>query len=166
MDPQRAGYGSVNGANMSWGKSGTRINISSVENSIIQNDRVKNLDNSNWQSKTSWAISDYSNYYPAFEVCWRYKTPGTQEGDWLLPSYYDMYKCAQNNTLIKGVYTSIKTVSNNQYLNRVENWMYLSSDDNVNTSGGYTSFNDTNSLFMHYPGKSGQVFVRAVMLKQ
>ena len=41
MDPQRAGYGSVDGADMSWGHAGSVINNSSSENSIVQNDRIK-----------------------------------------------------------------------------------------------------------------------------
>lgn len=28
----------------------------------------------------------------AFCTCWRYSTPGTSEGEWMLPSYYDISK--------------------------------------------------------------------------
>ena len=67
---------------------------------------------------------------------------------------------------MNNVLTSIKTISNNQYLNKVGNWFYLSSSDSSMNAGGYAAFSGTNKIYMSYPGKKGAVYVRAVMLKQ
>lgn len=161
-DVSHAGQGSINGADASWGKSGSIINSSTTENSIIQNNRIKELDTSNWQNKTSWKVSDYKNYYPAFEMSWRYKTPGTNEGDWYLPSYYDVTKGHANKTNLSNIYTNIKNVSNSVYLNRVANWCYLSTDTQNDLAGAWSQFNDIHTA---YPSKRGQVFVRPVLIK-
>ena len=52
----------------------------------------------------------------AFCCCWRYSTPGTNKGEWYLPSYYDMMKYQQNYASINNVLTNIKNIAGTSYL--------------------------------------------------
>ena len=123
---------------------------------------MKEIDNTNWQQKTSWKVSEHSSCWPAFEVSWRYKTPGTNEGDWYLPSYYDVIKAKDNASQLSTIMNNIKTLSNNLYLDTVSNWSYLSSSQGSN-AGSWSQFRN---IYMSYAGKTGAVPVRPVLVKQ
>lgn len=68
---------------------------------------------------------------PAFCSCWRYKTPGTNEGEWYLPSYYDIGKYKNNLSSIIEVLTNIKNVTGSSYLDYIVGNMWLSTEKNV-----------------------------------
>ena len=53
----------------------------------------------------------------AFCSAWRFKTPGTQEGDWYLPSCYDLTKYKNNYSTINGIISSIKNLTGSNYIN-------------------------------------------------
>lgn len=53
----------------------------------------------------------------AFCSSWRFKTVGTSEGEWYLPSYYDLMKYQQNYSSINDIFTNIKNVAGSSYLN-------------------------------------------------
>lgn len=162
-DKNHAGQGTVNSSkgiqDISWGHG--NYNTSNSENTLVQNNRIKEIDNTNWQQKTSWEVSEYQTYWPAFELAWRYKTPGTKEGDWYLPSYYDVIKGKNNASQLTNIFTNIKTQSNNLYLDTISNWSYLSSSNG--NAGGWSQFAN---IYMSYPAKAGKVPVRAVLVKQ
>ena len=82
---------------------------------------------------------------PAFCSCWRYSTLGTSEGDWYLPSYYDLMKYYQNYSTINNVFTTIKNVAGYQYLNNDYDNIWSSTEFDyrkcygLNTSGSWTT---------------------------
>ena len=59
---------------------------------------------------------------------WRFKTPGTKEGDWYLPSYYDLMKYQQNYSSINNVLTNIKNVAGSSYLNDINYRMWTTAE--------------------------------------
>lgn len=76
------------------------------------------------------SINDsYSNgNSSAFCCCWRYSTPGTSEGEWYLPSYYDMTKYQQNYAAINAAITNVKNVVGTSYLNSVYSYQWTSTE--------------------------------------
>jgi hypothetical protein len=105
------------------------------------------------------SISDnYGNgQSPAFCSCWRFKTVGTSEGDWYLPSYYDMLKYKENNSTINNVLTNIKTVAGSNYLNNVTDFIWISNETNKSNA---TYFNN-----MYYStGKTNSYSIRPVFI--
>ena len=53
----------------------------------------------------------------AFGSCWRFATPGTNEGDWYLPSWYDLSKFNSESgyNTIQGVFNSTRTLIGTTY---------------------------------------------------
>lgn len=60
----------------------------------------------------------------AFCSCWRFKTAGTNEGDWYLPSYYDLMKYQQNISTIHNIFKVIKNIAGSSYLNTTDQGSY------------------------------------------
>jgi hypothetical protein len=78
--------------------------------SIEINDIIKTL-------VTGTSINDTGNgHSSAFFACWKFKTYGTEEGDWYLPSVYDCSKYMSDFDNISGVFTQIKKLCGNTYL--------------------------------------------------
>jgi len=72
----------------------------------------------------------------AFCCCWRYSTPGTSEGEWYLPSYYDMMKYQQNYASINDAITNIKNAAGTSYINTVKADQFVATE--LNTSYAHT----------------------------
>lgn len=86
--------------------------------SIYINNEMKKLVTVDY-SGTSIADTYGDGESPAFCSCWRFKTVGTNEGDWYLPSYYDSMKYQQNYSSINEILTNIKNVAGSSYLNTI-----------------------------------------------
>ena len=62
---------------------------------------------SNWKVSSQITNKIASGYYPAAACCWRYHTPGTNQGDWYIPALGELgYYMARYNK-IKNTYTSL-----------------------------------------------------------
>lgn len=106
--------------------------------SISINNSIKTLVKKDY-SGSSITNSRNQGDYDAFGICWRFSTPLTNEGDWLLPSYYDVSKMKDNMSTIQNVLTVIKTVAGSSYLSDIfadygAQWI---AHKNPNSSGLY-----------------------------
>lgn len=86
-----------------WGLNGVYVNYSSDASSIETNNTVKSLNENP----------------PAFYAAWKFKTFGTEEGDWYLPSVYDLTKYMNNYDQISGIFQSVQNLCGNDYLKDV-----------------------------------------------
>ena len=102
-------------------------------------------------SGTSIPNSANDGESPAFCVSWRYSTPGTSEGEWYLPSYYDLMKYQQNYASINSVLTNIKTIAGSSYLSKVNDVQWVAAE--YDTLNAYTISEVGN--FGNNTGKSG-----------
>ena len=88
---------------------------------------------------------------PAFCSAWRFKTPGTNDGEWYLPSYYDMMKYQKNYTTIQNIFTIIKNIAGNQYLNSLSGTDFLCCERANNSvytltdTGQFNGYSDKNN---------------------
>lgn len=87
----------------------------------------------------------------AFCCCWRYSTPGTSEGDWMLPSYYDMMKYQQNYASINAAINNIKNVAGTSYLDNVNHSQLVAAENSassayrLDTSGSFANTGKSNT---------------------
>jgi len=159
MDYTALGEGKPSNKNMSWGfynvdlstkVSGIRDTGSQHISSRVINAAMKPLVTKDY-SGTSITDTYSDGESTAFCTCWRYSTPGTSEGEWYLPSYYDMMKYQHNYASINAAITNIKNAAGTSYLNTVSynQWVAgengASSATNLTTSGSFdtTSKNNT-----------------------
>lgn len=132
-------------------------NTSDHISSIYINNAMKELVTDDY-SGTSISNNYGNGQSPAFCSTWRFKTVGTSEGDWYLPSYYDMSKYQQNYTTINNVLTNIKTVAGSNYLNNVTDFIWISNElSNTNV----TYFNNNT---YYSTSKSSSFSVRPVFI--
>lgn len=151
VDYMALGEGKPSFKNMSWGFNevdlsakvpGIRDTGSQHISSRVINEAMKPLVTKDY-SGTSITDTYGDGESTAFCCCWRYSTPGTSEGEWYLPSYYDTMKFCQNFNSIKNVLTNISNVAGVSYLNSnsTVSEMYLSTDKSntnyiyINNSG-------------------------------
>ena len=93
--------------------------------------------------KTANAIYSKSDTIYHSRVAWRFKTTGTQEGEWFIPSWYDTQKRVNNVSELLNVFTSIK-----QYNNSITNSagalsMITSKEDSSHRKLTYTNDGST-----------------------
>jgi len=129
MDRSHLGQGSASRVNATgWGFNGTGVyntfpnityNATNYTTSRIINSEMKTIVTMDY-SGTSIQNNTGNGQAPAFCVCWRYKTIGTNEGDWMLPTAYDLSKYKDNRSTITTVLTNIKTVAGSSYLNDID----------------------------------------------
>ena len=154
VDYTALGHGKPSYKQMSWGfykvdlsakVPGIRDTGSQHISSRVINEAMKPLVTKDY-SGTSITDTSGDGESTAFCTCWRYSTPGTSEGEWYLPSYYDMMKYQQNYASINAVITNVQNVAGISYLSTVKDVQWLAADEsasnarNLNNSGsfGYT----------------------------
>lgn len=104
---------------------------------------------------------------PAFCVCWRYKTIGTNEGDWMLPTAYDLSKYKDNKSTITTVLTNIKTVAGSSYLNDVDYSIFrqwTANESSTSQTNYATALYGTSFTNEQKSGTSNTVVVRSVFI--
>jgi len=99
---------------------------------------------------------------PAFCCSWRYSTPGTSEGEWYLPSYYDVMKYQQNYAVINTVLTNIKNVVGTSYLNTINSNIIIAAENDLTHS--YSVGSTLNPYFPKYNAGSSVSGVRPVFI--
>lgn len=96
---------------------------------------------SDWKTASTIADGSSAGYYPAACCCWRYRTTGTNQGDWYLPSIGELgYLIARFGTI-----------------DRISTHTFLNNRDNLLMSS--TTYSDVN--FVAYSFKSGELSARA-----
>lgn len=168
-DYAHLGIPQASAVNMSWGFNnvdlsskvlGIRDEGTNHISSIYINNAVKPLITKDYSgSSITDTYSDGES--TAFCSAWRFKTLGTQEGDWYFPSYYDISKYKNNYATINNILTNIKNNVGNSYLNTINNRLWCALEIN-NTRVRYLS---TNSGW-DYSDKSQQKYnaVRPVFI--
>lgn len=154
MDYTALGQGKPSYKQMSWGFYGVDLSakvpgirdtgFNHISSRVI-NEAMKPLVTKDY-SGTSISDTYGDGESTAFCTCWRYSTPGTSEGEWYLPSYYDMMKYQQNYAAINAVITNVQNVAGISYLSTVKDVQWIAADEsasnarNLNNSGsfGYT----------------------------
>ena len=115
VDYTALGQGKPSNIKIAWGFNAVDMSAKIAEirdkgtnhiSSRVINDAMKPLVTVDY-SGTSIPNNSGDGESPAFCCCWRYSTPGTSEGEWYLPSYYDMMKYKQNYAGINAVITNI-----------------------------------------------------------
>lgn len=135
-DYTKLGQGKPSSKSMSWGFNGVDLSAkvpgirdkgTNHISSRVINTAMKPLVTKDYSgSSITDTYSDGES--TAFCCCWRYSTPGTSEGEWYLPSYYDITKYKQNVSSIAEVLTNIKNVLGTSYLNEIKGHMWLSTE--------------------------------------
>lgn len=159
-NPSYPGYGQKNPADgagsmyrIMWGDK-TR-QISSLVDGVMSpwgsynskqiNDKVKALDTTSW-STSSITNSTELGHFPAFEACWRFQTPGTQAGDWYLPSKYDLNQLSYNFDTWKASMVKIRTNMGTNYINAITNsdisplYAWMANESDSGSEYGYTAY--------------------------
>ncbi len=125
MDYQHLGQGNASIVYMDFGfyKYNLSADVPSVrsdtESSIKINDDIAQYitkDYSGSSVSRTYAVGDCDPY----GCCKRFETIGTNEGDWLFPSYNDVLKYKDNISTIKNVFDNIKTLCGSSYLNTTD----------------------------------------------
>ena len=85
-------------------------------------------------SDTNWrtgSITDSysSGYYPAACACYRYITPGTQEGDWYLPACRELVYVVYYLKLFNSILSKLKTLNSGSAVEMDTNTSYWSSSE-------------------------------------
>lgn len=142
VDYTALGQGKPSSKAMSWGfykvdlsakVSGIRDKGSQHISSRVINAAMKNLVTKDY-SGTSITDTYGDGESTVFCTCWRYSTPGTSEGDWYLPSYYDMMKYQQNYSAINAVITNVKNVAGTSYINTVNTNQWVAAEGSANNA--------------------------------
>lgn len=102
----------------------TYTNISSVK----INDGMKSLVTTDY-SGSSIENTAGNGESAAFCSAWRFSTAGTEEGDWLLPSYYDISKYQENYSSINNIFETIKNVAGSSYLDTVNDNTWIAAEN-------------------------------------
>lgn len=114
MDPDYPNDGSVEPVSILWGSTANTLsttatssdNAKTIYNQDIVNEKFQSFTPYDWKtSKTIENVSTTDNY-PAGFCCWRYSTPGTNQGDWYMPSAGELSYIAEE-------FTSTSTMSPN-----------------------------------------------------
>ena len=167
MNHTTLGQGYPTASGMAWGFNGVDLSskVSGLNDigtnhvsSIVINEAMKPLITVDY-SGTSYTGGTGNGSSASFCTCWRYSTPGTNEGDWYLPSYYDLTKYQKNYSVINVVLTNIKTVAGTSYLNSVNDYQRTSTSTNSN----YSHIISNAGIFQQ-SGRSNNTSLRAVFI--
>lgn len=168
MDYKTLGQGNPKSIGMKWGfynidlsdKVPELFNTGSNHvSSTIINEAMKPLVTVDY-SGTSIPNNSGDGESPAFCCCWRFKTPGTNEGDWYFPSYYDVMKYQQNYSTINEVLTNIKTVAGTSYLDTINGNQRICTMREVN----YAYVLQGDGIIQGYFKVNNDIMVRAVFI--
>lgn len=86
-----------------------------------------------WKTDPDLTNSHMRGYFPAACYCWKYSTPGTKQGDWYLPSAFELIQICSNCDLIKrdwenvfssGVWDANRMWTSTEVLNDAHNSIY------------------------------------------
>ncbi len=90
---------------------------------------------------------------PAWECCWRFYTPGTKEGDWYLPSSYDLKKYQDNYSAINTIINSVKTKAGTSFVNTVNETIWKAKEDSASMASCLYNTGSDNAYY-----KDGNLF--------
>ena len=86
--------GTVSSETICWGGSNYSVGSTAWGGGSANANLILSVDNSNstaWQTASTISNEGHNKYiHPAAQCCWRYHTEGTSQGDWYLPSEYDL----------------------------------------------------------------------------
>ena len=100
---------------------------SSSASSIYINNQMRNIVTKDYSGNTVTGSSKIGDA-DAFGVCWRFKTVGTEEGEWYLPSRNDIDKFKNNYSYITSIFSKVgglvNTSDNNYMSSSIFNMTY------------------------------------------
>ena len=91
----------------------------------------------NWKTENTISVESDTIYQS--RVAWRFKTTGTQEGEWFVPSWYDTQKMVNNVSELLNVFTSIKQYNNSIIDSAEALCMITSKEDSSHRKLTYTN---------------------------
>ena len=175
MTYYQLGYGSPYMTSMTWGF-----------NNILLSSKVTGIDDTGTNHISSkiindamkpWVTKDYSGSSitdtyedgesTSFCCCWRFSTPGTSEGDWMLPSYYDLSKYKLDASTVNSAFQTIQNVASWGYLSQATGDIW-SATEYVNDTKGmsykFTSSTSSPNFLSNWRTDNYMLGVRAVFI--
>ena len=93
---------------------------------------------SDWKTASSITHDHHSGYYPAACTCWRYHTPGTNQGDWYLPACGELgYIMPTFNKINEAITNMISIYGSSVGVTLTTNKHYWSSTEDGDLSARY-----------------------------
>ena len=150
-----------NDVRLCWGSDGM------VSNALSNSDGKSNSEilwglataQSDWKTSSTIINSSANHYFPATCCCWRYRTEGTQYGDWYLPALNELSYIMSSFDLINNAITRMKSFYNISVgvLLNTSNYYWSSSEySNFHAKNLYTKDGSTRN-----DRKYSQNYVRA-----
>ena len=152
-----------NDVRLCWGSDGM------VSNALSNSDGKSNSEilwglataQSDWKTSSTIINSSANHYFPAACCCWRYRTEGTQYGDWYLPALNELSYIMSSFDLINNATTRMRSLYNNSVgvLLNTSNYYWSSSEySNLHAKDLYTKDGNT-----YNDRKYNQNYVRAFL---
>ena len=152
-----------NDVRLCWGSDGM------VSNALSNSDGKSNSEilwglataQSDWKTSSTIIDSSANHYFPAACCCWRYRTEGTQYGDWYLPALNELSYIMSSFDLINNATTHMRSLYNISVgvLLNTSNYYWSSSEySNFHAKNLYTKDGST-----YNDRKYSQNYVRAFL---
>jgi hypothetical protein len=161
-DPQYFTWG-FNNVDLSSEVTGIRDTGTNHISSISINNAVKPLITKDYSGSS--ILDTYGNGESSvFCSAYRFKTTGTLEGDWYIPSYYDLTKYKNNYSTINNILTNIKNVAGSSYINNPSMNLWCASEANntkayvFTTGSNFTNANKNSN----YSAGTRAVFIAGI----
>ena len=152
-----AGQSSANSTTMVFGFRDNDLSsyVSDIRSTTVDSKTLNNSIRTSGAITVNWSGNTIPNDFtkgslPGFEASWRYHTIGTNEGDWYLPSYYDLTKLKDNYSTITDVLTIIKNVAGTSFLNTVMATMQVAKEVNETYVSCFNNGNFTTNASKYY----------------
>ena len=64
-----------------------------------------------WRTASAITFTNAAGYYPVFECAWRYRTSGTAQGDWFVPSVGQLFIFTDNSNEFQALNQGLSAIS-------------------------------------------------------